>query len=40
MTERVVLLHEGEVVEEGPTDALLDAPTDPYTQRLLDSVIS
>jgi peptide/nickel transport system ATP-binding protein len=40
MTERVIVLYNGEIVEEGATDAVLDNPTHPYTQRLLNSVIS
>jgi ABC-type microcin C transport system duplicated ATPase subunit YejF len=39
MTERVIVLHDGEIVEEGATDAVLDAPSQPYTQRLLNSLI-
>ena len=40
MTERVIVLYNGEIVEEGATDTVLDNPTHPYTQRLLDSLIS
>jgi peptide/nickel transport system ATP-binding protein len=35
---RVLVLHDGRVVEEGPTDAVFAAPTDPYTRRLLAAV--
>jgi peptide/nickel transport system ATP-binding protein len=35
---RVLVLHDGRVVEEGPTDEVFAAPTDPYTRRLLAAV--
>jgi peptide/nickel transport system ATP-binding protein len=38
VTERVYVLHRGEVVEEGRVDAVLDAPRDAYTRALIDSV--
>jgi peptide/nickel transport system ATP-binding protein len=38
VTERVYVLHRGEVVEDGPTERVLDAPTHPYTRSLIDSV--
>jgi len=37
MTERVIVLYAGEIVEEGSTADVLDAPQHPYTQRLLAS---
>jgi len=38
VAHRVVVLHHGEVVETGPTQQVLGAPSDPYTQRLLASL--
>jgi peptide/nickel transport system ATP-binding protein len=38
VTERVLVLYRGVVVEEGATDAVLDAPTHEYTQRLVASM--
>lgn len=35
LSDRVVILHEGEVIETGPTDGVLDAPHDPRTQALV-----
>lgn len=33
--DRVAVLYQGRVVEEGNVDAVYDAPQDPYTQKLL-----
>ncbi|MCT4353778.1 ATP-binding cassette domain-containing protein [Streptomyces sp. Je 1-79] len=38
ITDEVMVLREGRVVEMGATSALLDAPAHPYTRLLLDSV--
>lgn len=38
LAERVVVMHAGRVVEEGPAEQVLDDPQHPYTQRLLTSV--
>ncbi|MBS0341020.1 MAG: ABC transporter ATP-binding protein [Proteobacteria bacterium] len=35
LADRVMVMHHGRVVESGSADAVLDAPSDPYTQRLL-----
>jgi peptide/nickel transport system ATP-binding protein len=35
VTSRVAVMYRGSVVEEGPTDQTLTAPTHPYTRRLL-----
>ncbi|HYC76471.1 MAG TPA: ATP-binding cassette domain-containing protein [Planctomycetota bacterium] len=36
--ERVYVLYRGEVVEEGPTSRVLDAPEAPYTRRLVAAI--
>jgi peptide/nickel transport system ATP-binding protein len=38
VTERVVVLYRGEVVEQGATDGVLDRPQHAYTQRLVASM--
>ncbi|SDC65506.1 peptide/nickel transport system ATP-binding protein [Sanguibacter gelidistatuariae] len=35
VTGRVAVMHEGRIVEQGPTRDVLGSPQDPYTQRLL-----
>ncbi|ROQ38296.1 peptide/nickel transport system ATP-binding protein [Frondihabitans sp. PhB188] len=35
LADRVVVLRDGEAVEQGPTEQILDAPTHPYTQALV-----
>ncbi len=35
LAERVVVLHAGQVIDEGPTEALFSAPTHPITRELL-----
>ncbi len=37
VSDRVIILRRGEIVEEGPTGAVLDDPQHPYTRRLVDS---
>lgn len=39
ITDRVAVLHQGRIVETGPTGALIADPTHPYTRRLLASVL-
>jgi peptide/nickel transport system ATP-binding protein len=38
ITERVVVMRAGEVVETGATRAVVDAPSHPYTRALFDAV--
>jgi peptide/nickel transport system ATP-binding protein len=38
ITDDVMVLHDGAVVERGRTAEVLQRPTDPYTVRLLDAV--
>ena len=38
ISERVVVMHHGEVVEEGPTAKILTSPSHDYTMLLLNSV--
>jgi len=36
LADRLAVLHEGHVVEAGPTDRVLDEPTHPHTRRLVE----
>ncbi|MFE4957927.1 ABC transporter ATP-binding protein [Streptomyces sp. NPDC056653] len=38
ITDQVLVMHRGRVVEQGQTDQLLSAPEHPYTRSLLDAV--
>jgi peptide/nickel transport system ATP-binding protein len=38
VTDEILVLHEGRVVESGATKSVLQHPTDPYTVRLLDAI--
>ncbi|GAA2682035.1 ABC transporter ATP-binding protein [Streptomyces lunalinharesii] len=38
VTDDVVVMHQGRIVESGSTTHVLDSPQHPYTQLLLDSV--
>ncbi|EMA45134.1 dipeptide ABC transporter ATP-binding protein [Halobiforma nitratireducens] len=36
LCDRVVVMYDGQVMETGPTDRILDEPTHPYTRALLE----
>jgi len=38
ISDEVCVMRQGRIVESGPTESLLDTPSDPYTQDLLDAV--
>jgi peptide/nickel transport system ATP-binding protein len=38
MADAIGVLHNGELVEQGPVDMVFEAPKDDYTRMLLDSV--
>ena len=37
--DRVLVMHQGEIVEQGTPDAIIRNPQDPYTKQLIDSVL-
>jgi polar amino acid transport system ATP-binding protein len=39
IADRVCFLHDGRILEEGPPDRVLDAPTEPRTQQFLHRVV-
>jgi ABC-type oligopeptide transport system ATPase subunit len=38
IAETTIVMHRGRIVEEGPTDTILTAPSDDYTKRLLSAL--
>ncbi|SEG81835.1 dipeptide ABC transporter ATP-binding protein [Bosea lathyri] len=40
LADRVLVMKQGKIVEEGPTKQILSEPAHPYTRRLLDAVPS
>ncbi|WP_089156313.1 dipeptide ABC transporter ATP-binding protein [Micromonospora sp. NBS 11-29] len=40
IADRILVMRDGEIVEQGPAERLLRAPTHPYTRQLLDAVPS
>ncbi len=39
VADRVLVMHEGAIVERGELDQIFYSPADPYTRRLLDAVV-
>jgi len=39
LAHRLMVMHQGQVVEQGLTDQVLDDPQHPYTQLLVSSVL-
>lgn len=38
LCSQTMVMYQGQIVEEGPTNQVLNAPREPYTQRLRDAV--
>ncbi|GEK78929.1 ABC transporter ATP-binding protein [Agrococcus baldri] len=38
MSDRIAVMHRGKIVEQGSRDAILRAPKEPYTQRLIAAI--
>ncbi len=38
VADRIAVMHEGKIVEEGPADQVCEEPQDPYTRELLAAV--
>jgi oligopeptide transport system ATP-binding protein len=38
VSDRIAVMHEGKIVEQGPADRICEQPSDPYTQSLLAAV--
>ena len=39
MADHIVVMRQGRIVEEGPTEAIFDAPKEPYTKALMAAAI-
>jgi oligopeptide transport system ATP-binding protein len=38
VSERIAVMHEGKIVEQGPAEQVCDRPADPYTRKLIAAV--
>jgi oligopeptide transport system ATP-binding protein len=38
VSDRIAVMHEGKIVEQGPADRVCEQPSDPYTRKLLAAV--
>jgi oligopeptide transport system ATP-binding protein len=38
ISDRIAVMHDGEIVEQGSADQVCEHPTDPYTKKLLSAV--
>lgn len=37
--DRIIVLHQGEIVDEGSTEEVINAPTHPFTKALIDALV-
>jgi peptide/nickel transport system ATP-binding protein len=40
VSDRIFILHEGRIIEQGPPDAVIQSPSSPVTRQLLDDIPS
>jgi oligopeptide transport system ATP-binding protein len=38
ISDRIAVMHDGKIVEQGPVDRVCEQPEDPYTKKLLEAV--
>ena len=37
--DRIIVLHQGEIVDEGPTEKVINEPTHPFTKSLIEALL-
>lgn len=37
--DRIIVLHQGEIVDEGPTEQVINEPTHPFTKSLIEALL-